>query len=104
MLTQTIPARPLRIALAGFVHESNSFAPSPADMAAFDQGGGYLPLCRGAQIIDRARDVNLPIAGVIAHGEKQGWQMVPVVWAGAVPIMKEPGLTVPCCSAIAACR
>ncbi|WP_246071280.1 M81 family metallopeptidase [Paracoccus haeundaensis] len=85
MLTQTIPARPLRIALAGFVHESNSFAPSPADMAAFEQGGGYLPLCRGAQIIDRARDVNLPIAGVISHGERQGWQMVPVVWAGAVP-------------------
>ncbi|MFD2816496.1 M81 family metallopeptidase [Paracoccus aerius] len=27
-----------RVALAGFVHESNSFAPSPADMAAFEQG------------------------------------------------------------------
>lgn len=54
-------------------------------MAAFEQGGGYLPLCRGAQIIDRARDVNLPIAGAIAHGEQHGWQMVPLVWAGAVP-------------------
>nr|WP_318272814.1 M81 family metallopeptidase [Paracoccus saliphilus] len=85
MLSATTRDRPLRIAFAGFVHESNSFAPSPAGMAAFEQGGGYLPLSRGAEILQRARDVNLPIAGAIAHGERQGWDMVPLVWAGAVP-------------------
>ncbi|QDA36436.1 M81 family metallopeptidase (plasmid) [Paracoccus liaowanqingii] len=74
-----------RIALAGFVHESNSFAPSAADMAAFLQGGGYLPLCRGAQILTGARDVNLPVAGALAHAEARGWDLVPLIWAGAVP-------------------
>ena len=74
-----------RVALAGFVHESNSFAPSPADMAAFEQGGGYLPLSRGAQILERARQVNLPVAGAIDHAESHGWQLLPLVWAGAVP-------------------
>ncbi|TRW99346.1 M81 family metallopeptidase [Paracoccus sp. M683] len=74
-----------RIAIAGFVHESNSFAPSPADMAAFVQGGGYLPLSRGDQILARARDVNLPVAGAVAFGEAAGWQLVPLIWAGAVP-------------------
>lgn len=77
------PAR--RVALAGFVHESNSFAPSPADTQAFLQGGGYLPLSRGAQITDRARDVNLPVAGALAEARERGWDLLPVIWAGAVP-------------------
>lgn len=77
--------KPLRIALAGFVHESNSFAPSPADMAAFEQGGGYLPLCRGDQILQIARDVNLPVAGAITFAEQRGWDVIPLIWAGAVP-------------------
>ncbi len=54
-------------------------------MAAFEQGGGYLPLSRGDQILLRARDVNLPVAGAIIHAEQRGWQMVPLLWAGAVP-------------------
>lgn len=85
MVASPTSDRPRRVALAGFVHESNSFAPSAADMAAFQQGGGYLPLCRGVQILTGARDVNLPVAGAIAHAEAQGWDLVPLVWAGAVP-------------------
>ncbi|MFT4014210.1 MAG: M81 family metallopeptidase [Paracoccus sp. (in: a-proteobacteria)] len=77
--------KPKRVALAGFVHESNSFAPSPADMAAFRQGGGYLPLSRGAEIAERADGVNLPVAGAIRHARARGWDLVPLVWAGAVP-------------------
>lgn len=77
--------RPYRVALAGFVHESNSFAPSPADRAAFAQGGGYLPLSRGAEILARAPGVNLPVAGAIEHARGQGWDLLPLVWAGAVP-------------------
>ncbi len=83
--TTSSSAPATRIAVAGFVHESNSFAPSPADMAAFEQGGGYLPLSRGAQILQRARDVNLPIAGAIEFAESAGWDLVPLIWAGAVP-------------------
>ena len=79
------PAPQRRIALAGFVHESNSFAPSPADMAAFVQGGGYLPLSRGDEIIRRAKGVNLPVAGMIDHARQVGWQLLPLIWAGAVP-------------------
>lgn len=74
-----------RVALAGFVHESNSFAPSPADMTAFEQGGGYLPLSRGAAILERGRGINLPVAGAIAHAERHGWHLLPLLWAGAVP-------------------
>lgn len=78
-------SQPKRVAIAGFVHESNSFAPSPADMAAFIQGGGYLPLSRGEEIIQRAAGVNLPVAGMIEHARLAGWQLMPLIWAGAVP-------------------
>ncbi len=54
-------------------------------MAAFEQGGGYLPLCRGQAILTGARDVNLPVAGAIAVAGDCGWDLVPLIWAGAVP-------------------
>lgn len=81
----TSRTRSPRVAVAGFVHESNSFAPSPADMRAFQQGGGYLPLARGDEIPQRAVDVNLPIAGALSHAKAANWQVVPIIWAGAVP-------------------
>ncbi|WP_343069847.1 M81 family metallopeptidase [Paracoccus amoyensis] len=81
----TSRTRSPRVAVAGFVHESNSFAPSPADMQSFQQGGGYLPLSRGGDILRRAVDVNLPIAGALNHAKEANWQIVPILWAGAVP-------------------
>ena len=86
-----------RIAVAGFVHESNSFAPGPAGLAAFQHGGGYLPLSRGDQIIERARGVNLPVAGFVEYGEAAGWDFAPLLWAGAVP---SAPVTAACYSAI----
>ncbi len=74
-----------RVALAGFLHETNTFAPSLATMAHFEQGGGYLPISRGAEILERCGDVNLGISGAVAHGREAGWDMVPVLWTGAIP-------------------
>ena len=74
-----------RVALAGFVHESNSFAPTPAGLDAFRHGGGYLPLSRGQEILDRAQGVNLPICGAVEHGAQADWTMIPTLYAGALP-------------------
>ena len=74
-----------RVALAGFLHETNTFAPSPADMASFVQGGGYMPMARGAALMTAGRDINLGIGGAVAHGEAAGWDMVPILWCGAIP-------------------
>ncbi|MDO5613903.1 MAG: M81 family metallopeptidase [Paracoccus sp. (in: a-proteobacteria)] len=81
----THPPRSPRVALAGFVHESNSFAPTPADVAAFEHGGGYLPVSRGAQILERAPGLNWQISGGVEYGLAQGWDMVPLVYAAASP-------------------
>ena len=41
------------IAVGGFQHETNTFAPSKADYAAFEQGGGWPPLTFGEAIAPR---------------------------------------------------
>ena len=74
-----------RVAMAGFLHETNTFAPTRALMADFVQGGGYMPLARGQAVIDRGKGINLGIGGAVEFGESAGWDMVPVLWAGAIP-------------------
>jgi microcystin degradation protein MlrC len=74
-----------RVALAGFLHETNTFAPSPADMASFMQGGGYMPMARGAALMTAGRGINLGIGGAVEFGEAAGWDMVPILWCGAIP-------------------
>lgn len=74
-----------KVALAGFLHETNTFAPSKARMTDFVQGGGYMPLARGRALMDRSRDINLGIGGAVNLGESSGWDMVPILWAGATP-------------------
>lgn len=74
-----------RVALAGFLHETNTFAPSPADMDSFAQGGGYMPMARGAALMTAGRGINLGIGGAVDHGEAEGWDLVPVLWCGAIP-------------------
>jgi microcystin degradation protein MlrC len=74
-----------RVALAGFLHETNTFAPSSADMASFVQGGGYMSMARGAALMTAGRGINLGIGGAVDHGDAAGWDMAPVLWCGAIP-------------------
>ena len=78
----------MRVALAGFLHETNTFAPVPAGLDAFEAGGGYIPLSRGPKIAHRAEGVNLGIAGALAVACRRNWQTVPILWAGAIPSSK----------------
>ena len=43
----------MRIFVAGFHHETNTFAPSPADWAAFSAGAGYPPYVRGDAMLQQ---------------------------------------------------
>lgn len=75
----------MRIFVAGFHHETNTFAPSPADWAAFEAGAGYPPYARGAAMLEQMRGGSLAIAGFAREAERRGWTLVPSVWAGAMP-------------------
>ena len=74
-----------RIAIGGFLHETNTFAPSKAGYADFDGGSGYGPIRRGSEIFDDLTHVNAAIAGAIAVGRAEGWDLVPTLWCAASP-------------------
>jgi microcystin degradation protein MlrC len=74
-----------RIALGGFQHETNTFAPHKAGFAAFRDGGGWPRLQRGAEMVANMVGMNLPIAGGIAALQEEGHELVPLVWAAATP-------------------
>lgn len=73
-----------RILVAGFQHETNTFAPTKASYESFSSGGGKPGLPRGEALLS-LRDVNIPIGGSIIACENEGWEVLPVVWASANP-------------------
>jgi microcystin degradation protein MlrC len=75
----------MRILVAGFQHETNTFAPSKADWAAFHAGAGYPELTRGAAMLERIAPTSFSLAGFLKDAALRGWQPVPSVWAGATP-------------------
>ena len=74
-----------RVAVGGFLHETNTFAPTRAEYAAFVQGGGYVPLVCGAAMFEACKGINLGVSGAVAVGHEAGWDMQPLLWAGAIP-------------------
>jgi microcystin degradation protein MlrC len=75
----------MRIAIGGFQHETNTFAPSKATFDDFVRGGGWPPLLTGEPMFDGVRGMNLPLAGFIAHLSGTTHQLVPTAWASATP-------------------
>ena len=74
-----------RIFVAGFHHETNTFAPSPADWDAFNAGAGYAAYSRGEPMLRTMATTSMSIAGFAGEAAQQGWTLVPSVWAGAMP-------------------
>ncbi|GGF70645.1 microcystinase C [Azorhizobium oxalatiphilum] len=74
-----------RIAVAGFMHETNTFAPAPAGYAAFEHGGGFPPFSRGEEIFARMPGKNTGLSGFIAAAAEKGWEVLPTLWCAAAP-------------------
>ena len=74
-----------RVAVGGFLHETNTFAPTKADMEAFHRGGGWPGLARGAGLIAATRGVNVGMDGFVAEAEHAGRTLVPILWCAASP-------------------
>ena len=74
-----------RILIAGYQHETNTFAPSLADWAAFQSGEAFPAYVRGQALIDQMTGVNIPAGGFIDAARREGWQLLPSAWAGATP-------------------
>ena len=72
----------MRILIAGFQHETNTFAPSKTAYDDFVRGGAFPALARGGDLLGM-RDINIPMGGFLRATSDADF--VPVLWAGATP-------------------
>lgn len=71
-----------RVAVAGFQHETNTFAPFPTTLEMFERRGAWPELTRGDDLPDRFHGLNIPLSGFLSECQHE---IVPILWAGAEP-------------------
>src|ERR1041384_3465838 len=71
----------MRIAIAGFMHESNTFNPLKTDRAAFVSQS----LKFGHDIINEWREAHHEVGGFIESANVESFEIVPIVMAWATP-------------------
>lgn len=74
-----------RIAVGGFMHETNTFQPEKTTFAHFAEAGDRVPLVRGAEVLSRFDGMNTSIAGALDVLRPMGPTLVPLVWTSATP-------------------
>lgn len=70
-----------RVLLAGLWHETNTFSPVKADLAAFRA----YQYAEGDEIFARYGGTNTEMGGMTEAGRALGFDLVPAVFAGAIP-------------------
>jgi microcystin degradation protein MlrC len=75
----------MKIAVGGFQHETNTFAPSKASLTMFKQGGGFPPLVVGPEMFDAIAGINLPATGFVDAFRGSVHTLVPLAWGAASP-------------------
>ena len=73
------------IAVGGFQHETNTFAPTKADYAAFASGGGRPGVQFGEAIAPALAGANIPATGAIDALHALGHKTAGLAWAWASP-------------------
>ncbi|MGE3922134.1 MAG: M81 family metallopeptidase [Lautropia sp.] len=74
-----------RIAVGGFMHETNTFQPQKTTYADFAEAGDRPPIVRGPALLERFDGMNQSIAGALEALRPTGATLLPLVWASTVP-------------------
>ena len=74
-----------RIAVGGFMHETNTFQTRKTTYADFAEAGDRPPLIRGPDMLVRFDGMNQSIAGALATLRRTGADIKPLVWTSATP-------------------
>jgi microcystin degradation protein MlrC len=74
-----------RIAIAGFEHETNTFAPHRASWEDFAAADSWPAFTEGREILSVFRDQNIPISGAMETLQAAGHEIVPLSWCSAPP-------------------
>ncbi|WP_395347009.1 M81 family metallopeptidase [Variovorax sp. UC122_21] len=75
----------MRVLVAGFKHETNTFASNRADWAAFERGESFPKPTHGDAMLEMISKVDVSASGFASVAKRHGWTLVPSLWAGAVP-------------------
>ena len=75
----------MRLAIGGFQHETNTFAPVKATFEDFLAPDAWPGLVRGVDLLDAVRGINLPAAGFIQEALESHHTVVPLTWCSATP-------------------
>jgi len=75
----------MRIATAGFMHETNTFVPAPTTWEDFVRAGPWPTVTQGEAIRSVFRGLNLGIAHFMEAAEAAGHAIVPLAWGAAMP-------------------
>jgi microcystin degradation protein MlrC len=70
----------IRIAVGGFLHETNTFAPTKA---AYDDFAHRM--VRDSELLKVMRNINTGLAGFVEAAEARGWQLAPTTACAATP-------------------
>lgn len=75
----------MRVAIAGFMHETNTFAPSKATFEMFERADSWPGLAVGDAIGPAVAGVNVPMAGFLEANDEIGFEIAPLLWCSAGP-------------------
>ncbi len=75
----------MKIAVGGFQHETNTFAPMKADWAAFEQADSWPGLQTGPSLLTACLGMNIPLGGFLEEAETKGHSFEPLAWCSATP-------------------
>jgi len=71
-----------RIAIGGFLHETNCFVPMRTDYRYYADGGDFPPLARGQEIIERTQGSSYGMSGFLDEMLDRH-ELVPLIWGHA---------------------
>ncbi len=75
----------MKFAIAGFHHETNTFASEKAGYQDFFEADGWPALTEGNNLFDAVEGINIPISGFIDASMAQGHSLAPLLWCSATP-------------------
>jgi len=73
------------IAVGGFQHETNTFAPHLAPFEAFERADSWPGLVSGDVVFDTMAGLNIPLSGFIDSARQAGHRLHPLCWCSAEP-------------------
>ncbi|MFT7673177.1 MAG: microcystin degradation protein MlrC [Gammaproteobacteria bacterium] len=74
-----------RIAIVGFQHETNTFAPYMAPFAEFVKADSWPGLTFGDDLFSVMPDLNIPLSGFMKAAQRDLHDLVPILWGSAEP-------------------